>query len=271
MVEKQYKLSIITINYNNKEGLKKTIQSIVSQENRDFEWIVIDGGSTDGGVEYLKQYSEYFTYWVSEKDRGIYNAMNKGIQHSRGDYLLFLNSGDRFFADSVLSKVFPLLQGDDFYIGDIMNDKDGKMSLVQFPRCTDVQTLLNQLIFEFIPHQASFIHRRIFESQGLYREDLRIASDWFLFYKSFIFGNPTIKVLEFPIAVFDCTGISSTDVNRCIERFSSQTIYPYLQELFRFYRDNHEFIESVDTCILGRFFKRLYFLFYRKFIKKLKR
>ena len=99
------KYSIITVNYNNKEGLRKTIESVVRQTYRDFEFIVIDGGSTDGSTDILKEYDEQINYWVSEKDSGIYNAMNKGIKKSIGDYLIFMNSGDCFYQNDVLETV----------------------------------------------------------------------------------------------------------------------------------------------------------------------
>ena len=84
------KLSIITINYNNKEGLQRTIDSVIGQTWHDFEWIIIDGGSKDGSKELIEQYQQYFAYWCSEPDKGVYNAMNKGIKHAQGEYLLFL-------------------------------------------------------------------------------------------------------------------------------------------------------------------------------------
>ena len=88
-------ISIITINLNNKDGLKRTIESVINQNKFDIiEYIIIDGGSTDGSVDIIKEYNDKITYWVSEKDKGIYNAMNNGIKASSGDYLLFLNSGD---------------------------------------------------------------------------------------------------------------------------------------------------------------------------------
>lgn len=87
-------ISIITINFNNKNGLIKTLNSVISQTCKEFEWIIIDGGSTDGSKELLENYSEHITYWVSEPDNGIYHAMNKGIRVAKGDYLQFLNSGD---------------------------------------------------------------------------------------------------------------------------------------------------------------------------------
>ena len=94
------KFSIITINYNNVEGLRNTIKSVVNQTYTDYEFIIIDGGSTDGSVEVIKEYANIITYWVSEPDKGIYNAMNKGIEVANGEYLNFMNS--IFFFKDVL-------------------------------------------------------------------------------------------------------------------------------------------------------------------------
>lgn len=88
------KLSIITINFNNRDGLQRTINSVLSQSFKDFEWIVIDGGSTDGSRNLLEIYKKYFSYWCSEPDKGVYNAQNKGISVAKGEYMSFMNSGD---------------------------------------------------------------------------------------------------------------------------------------------------------------------------------
>src|SRR6478735_1115877 len=114
-------LSIITINYNNLQGLQKTIESVVSQSFKDFEYIIIDGGSTDGSKVLIEKYSESITYWVSEKDNGIYPAMNKGIQVANGEYLLFLNSGDWFYENTTLSMAIPMLRPFDIVYGNTMN------------------------------------------------------------------------------------------------------------------------------------------------------
>ena len=99
-------LTIITVNLNNREGLQRTIDSVVEQTFTDYEWIVIDGGSTDGSRELIEQYADHFTYLVSEPDKGIYNAMNKGIAHAKSDWLQFLNSGDWLTEKDVLNNVF---------------------------------------------------------------------------------------------------------------------------------------------------------------------
>ena len=87
-------ISIITVNFNDKIGLERTLESVFSQNFRNFEYLVIDGGSNDGSKELLEKNSEKINYWVSEPDKGIYNAMNKGISFAKGEYLIFLNSGD---------------------------------------------------------------------------------------------------------------------------------------------------------------------------------
>ena len=103
------KYSIITINYNNADGLRRTIESVVSQTFDDYEYVIIDGGSTDGSVDVIKEYENKISYWVSEKDGGIYNAMNKGVKASNGEYLIFMNSGDVFYRDKVLEDIMPYL------------------------------------------------------------------------------------------------------------------------------------------------------------------
>jgi len=111
------KYSIITVNFNNKEGLRQTIESVIHQTYRDFEFIVIDGGSTDGSVDVLKEYDSQIDYWVSEPDGGIYQGMNKGIKKASGEYLNFMNSGDCFYSSDVLEIVTSYQSGADFIVG----------------------------------------------------------------------------------------------------------------------------------------------------------
>lgn len=105
------KLSIITINFNNEKGLKKTLESVSIQTYKNFEFIIIDGGSTDNSVNIIKEYQPIITYWLSEPDKGIYNAMNKGIAQAHGEYCIFMNSGDTFYDASTIEKSLPYLDG----------------------------------------------------------------------------------------------------------------------------------------------------------------
>ncbi|WP_373940767.1 glycosyltransferase [Polaribacter sejongensis] len=113
-------ITIITINYNNLLGLKKTMQSVFDQTYKDVEYVIIDGGSTDGSKEYILDNAEKLAYWVSEPDNGIYNAMNKGIAKATGEYLLFLNSGDFLCDNYVLSKFSLELKDADIYYGNLI-------------------------------------------------------------------------------------------------------------------------------------------------------
>lgn len=270
------KLSIITICYNDKVGFEKTAQSVVTQISpKDVEWIIVDGASTDGSVEAIQQAVEDMkskapevnVSWKSEPDRGIYHAMNKGIRQAQGEYLLFMNAGDCLYADDTLQKALPLLKGKDVYVGDVVNDTTEGHQLVEFPRQLTPQVILDQIVFKLIPHQSSFIRRELFDKNGMYREDLRIASDWYFFYDALVMHGATIETLSLPISLFDMTGISSTDNNRVNERITSQTSIPCQQVLFNFYRDNVEIVDAVNATSIGRILLRIYFFIYRKFIK----
>ncbi len=120
------KISIITINFNDLVGLEKTFNSVVSQSNTDFEYIVIDGGSTDGSKEFLEQNSDKLAYWISEKDSGVYNAMNKGIKAAKGDYVMFLNSRDFLIDSTIIDKVVKDLDGSTaIYYGNLIYSLNG--------------------------------------------------------------------------------------------------------------------------------------------------
>lgn len=172
------KFSIITVNYNNKEGLRKTIESVIHQTFCDYEFIVIDGGSNDGSVDVLKKYDPYITYWISEKDNGIYNAMNKGILKATGEYLNFMNSGDRYYSNDILEKVNNYNIDSDFIVGKDYhyNDKSHKgYASNQPPHITMIHFFNSTL-----DHQSSFIKRELFRN-SLYNEDYQWVSDW-IFY-----------------------------------------------------------------------------------------
>lgn len=163
--------SVITINYNNLEGLKKTIDSVVSQDYRGFEWVVVDGGSTDGSKELIEEYAEYFSYWVSEPDSGIYDAMNKGLHVIKGDYCIFMNSGDAFKDKEVLDRVSKMDIKPEIIAGSVQ-ETNGR--LITPPPMLAFRFLYNNNI----PHQAEFIRKDLFDKLGVYSTDLKILSDY---------------------------------------------------------------------------------------------
>jgi len=121
------KISIITVVLNDAEHIEKTILSVINQDFNSIEYIVIDGNSTDGTVQIIKKYSKYIDIFISEKDKGLYDAMNKGLRMATGEYILFLNSGDRLFENNTISKIFSVFNNADVYYGDtIIISKDGK-------------------------------------------------------------------------------------------------------------------------------------------------
>lgn len=208
------KLSIITVNLNNKDGLQKTIGSVVSQTFKDFEWIVIDGGSTDGSKELLEQYADHFAYWVSEPDKGIYNAMNKGIKVANGEYLLFLNSGDSLYEDVTLEKVIRSDLDEDVVCGDVMVDTGEKR--FRWPMLREIT--LYTFIYGTIAHSGgSFIRRSLFDRYGLYDETLYIVADWKFFLQAIGLGSASVKCLNDIVSVFDNNGISSSMLSLNIE------------------------------------------------------
>ena len=195
--------SIITVNYNNKDGLEMTIKSVLGQTCKDFEYIIIDGGSTDGSVEVIKKYATQIDYWVSEPDSGVYNAMNKGIKKASGDYLNFMNSGDTYHSTTALETIEGLHSDDDFIIGGYYDSTRGVAHIIP----PQEVTLLTLLKFT-INHQATFLKRKLFEKR-LYDENYIIMADAKFNFQSIIFDNCSVKITENIISNYDTTGISS--------------------------------------------------------------
>ena len=152
------KLSIITVNYNNLRGLKKTVESVKNQTYQEFEYLVIDGGSTDGSVAYLKDKEITFDYWVSEPDKGVYQAMNKGIKKATGDYVLFLNSGDHFLNNKVLEKNMQFIQGEDIIYFNLQVVENGKTFIKEYPKTLS----FSYFVKDTLPHPATFIKKEVF-------------------------------------------------------------------------------------------------------------
>lgn len=200
------KVSIITITYNNAEGLLRTIKSVIAQSYVDYEYIIIDGGSKDNTIDIIKQFSNKITYWVSEPDKGVYNAMNKGIAVAKGDYLHFLNSGDCYASKDVLAQIFsqehtlPLLRG--IQICDYGDRTERWTNLGDRP------VTLYDMYVNTMLHQATLIRRDMFEKYGLYDESLKIVSDW-KFFLQLILAGENSTFLNVEIVLFEMDGIST--------------------------------------------------------------
>ncbi len=203
------KLSIITINYNNREGLQKTIDSVICQTWKDYEWIVIDGGSTDGSKELIEQYQQHFAYWCSEPDKGTYHAMNKGISHSTGDWIMILNSGDYLYLDNTLSEVFTIMPDNvDIVYGNSIEDDKGYKRVIMANDNPD--------IMKFWPayrHGSSLVrgdlHRK--ELFDLSRTDLGYALDWELIHRLYLKGK-TFKKIDIILECYEKEGVSNHEI-----------------------------------------------------------
>jgi len=204
------KLSIITINKDNALGLERTCQSVICQTFDDFEWIIIDGASNDNSCEIINKYIKKISYWISEPDTGVYNAMNKGIRQAKGDYCLFLNSGDWLYSCDSLSKAFDKIKNldeADVYYGDCIDDNNIIWKMPQELSIDDfyIQRVLN--------HQNTFIKRSLFFDHEFYNEKYRTISDSIFFIKEyFIYHSKFIYINEL-ISVYILNGISSNDNN----------------------------------------------------------
>lgn len=252
------KLTIITINYNNAEGLRKTLVSVASQTYRDIEHIIVDGGSTDGSLDVIREYENTIKQsvtinkptihvtWISEKDNGIYNAMNKGIEialggrvvnsfnrselvenknkgirKATGDYVWILNSGDCVAGENAITQMMAFLEKESYplLLGNIVKVYSGgkmvydrKMRGVDFPKPMDVSMLT--FYQGTVPQDAAFVRRDMFEQYGGFDEKLKIVSDWKLYLNMIALGDVIPMYVDMDVVLFDMTGISNANLER---------------------------------------------------------
>lgn len=228
------KLSIVTINYNNAEGLRKTLASVASQTYPKIEHIIVDGGSTDGSVDVIKEYvvrvksqesRAKSVIWSSEPDKGIYNAMNKGIKRATGDYIQILNSGDILASDDVTARMVAALEsysresrvesqenGVAIFYGNMMKSYDGKTIINRDTCGGDMYTPESFLYFYkgTLNHDCAYIRRDLFDKYGLYNEDMKICSDWEWYVKAIVMGGEKPVYTNIDVTIFDMNGVSES-------------------------------------------------------------
>lgn len=205
------KLTIITINKNNDEGLRQTMESVVSQSCKDFEYIVIDGASTDKSVEIIKQYAAKNTIdWVSEPDQGIYNAMNKGIAKAKGEYINFMNSGDTLYDSKVVERMLKEVEthGHPSLLLGQTHVKRANRAIEKAPMNSDFSFL--RFYVDSIFHQSTYFRRDLFDKYGTYDERYQIVSDWKWFLEVIPMKDVQPIIVDVNVSIFDTTGISET-------------------------------------------------------------
>jgi Predicted glycosyltransferases len=199
-------VSVVTVVYNRKELLRETIESVVRQDYSSFEYVVIDGGSTDGSIDIIKDNKSKIAYWQSGMDDGIFDAMNIALKHVRGRYAIFLNAGDRFVDDNVLSRVFSNGDDDeDLIFGDVYIRNELGYKLVKAdPIYARKNVSRRNYVFQGqgICHQALFTKSDALRNVG-FEKRYALGADYYSTYRVWNEGNHRLRYVGFPISVFD--------------------------------------------------------------------
>lgn len=208
------RISVITVNYNNLRGLRRTMESVMAQTYTELEYLVVDGGSTDGSVGLIRQYADRLSYWVSEKDGGIYDAMNKGLAKATGEYCIFLNSGDSFCHPSTIMDVFghgnrmaDLLVGRQKFLSD-----KGEISISPKLRLEELD--ICYFLSSTLPHQATFIKRALLQELGGYDVSYPVSADWVFWIKAVVESRCKVQMTPYAVSYMEEGGTSS-DMDKC--------------------------------------------------------
>lgn len=208
------KLSIITVNLNNAAGLRNTIESVLKQTYTDFEYLIIDGASNDQSVEVIQQFGDRIHYWISEPDKGLYDAMNKGIEHANGEYLQFLNSGDEIAEATTLESVFTKEGQADIVYGDVLVISGDGSAKRMVPLHDDRLTLAHFYTNTemTIGHGASFVRKSLF-TKSMYDLNYKILADVKFFIERMILDSCSVQYIPVVILHFYLDGMSSNPRN----------------------------------------------------------
>ena len=227
------KLSIITINRNNAAGLEKTMLSVASQTCKDFEYIVVDGASTDDSVEVIKRLAPQFgerLKWISEPDKGIYNAMNKGMRMATGEYFQILNSADCLASDDVTERMLAELekQGNPLMLyGNMIKCFSNGKKILDKSFAGRPITMIG-MYTGTLNHNPTYIHSSLFDKYGYYDETLKIVSDWKWFLQSIILYGEKPVYADINVTLFDMNGVSETnkDLNKAERKTVLEQLFP---------------------------------------------
>lgn len=256
------KISIITINLNNLAGLKRTRKSIIEQTLKDWEWIVIDGGSTNGDKEYIEEHQAEMSFWCSEPDKGVYNAMNKGIKQATGYYIIFMNSGDIFYNRHVLKEVFHKPQTADVLYGNwVLLYPDGHRRSIHAPKIFSLHFICR----DNICHQAMFIKRSIMQ-QSPYDETFQLLADWAKWIELTL-QKCNFEYVPYKICIFERGGISGI-MTECVAKERKmlrtyclppaiQATLGYLEEKEKIHNYHPLAIEADRLIAKGKYYRKI--------------
>lgn len=257
------KVSIITVNFNNAIGLEKTINSVREQTYKDIEFIVIDGFSTDESKNIILKNQDIISYWISEKDNGIYDAMNKGIKVCSGDYVLFLNSGDFLTNRKIIRNIFIRKHTEDLIVGrQLFINAKGKVG--RSPKLNYKDFNITYFLSSTLPHQATFIKSSLFGEIGLYDITYKISADWVFWIKAIIENKCKIRIINKNISYMEEGGVSSNmskcyaDMSRFMDECLKNGIIKW-EEIFKYslkgrmqdYCNRNKLLSLVNKVIIG--------------------
>jgi len=199
----QYPLiSVITVSFNAADFIDQTIESVLSQTYPHIEYIIIDGGSTDGTVDIIRKYESHLAYWHSKPDRGLAHAFNLGLSHAHGAWILFLNADDFFLNSTIVETMVPYLIINSAL--DVVYGRAIYMTQSKNPTPAPFRKIFGEpwcwqkfRLTDIIPHQASFINQRYFDRKGWFDESFRIVVD----YELFLRGGKDLKALFIPLSI----------------------------------------------------------------------
>ena len=240
------KISIITVVFNNFSQIKKTIDSVINQTYNNIEYIIIDGGSTDGSKELIEQFASKIDYFISEEDNGIYHAMNKGWKKATGEYCLFLNSGDYLYNYDVIAEVVTKIEelNFDIFLGNLFAFDETQSWISKF----EEPVSLYYFQHNFIPHPATFTKRDLLEKVDGFYEHYVLISDWAFFINCFL-QKATFKQIDITVTAFYMKGSSSNGELSLKDRtalFNNE--FKFLKEDF----EHFERLRHFDTSFITR-------------------
>lgn len=257
-------ISIITINYNDRIGIDFTLKSIISKKTIDTELIVIDGGSTDGSIDVIKCNSEAIDCWVSESDKGIYNAMNKGIAKSKGKYIMFINSGDSLQISADFSKIVSNINNEDIIYHNLEIVQKESKYIKTYPSILDFKYFAE----DSLPHTGTLIKKELFVKYGFYNEGFKVVSDWAFFMDCILLNQCSYKHVNDCFASFYLGGISSSPQNKqLVQNERMQHIKLNYQLYFSLYK---EWLQKKEELYRLKYSKTVLYLKKIGFLKWLK-
>lgn len=255
------KLSIITINYNDAKGLERTLDSIIPRKVEGVELIVIDGGSNDTSLDVILHHNEHIDFYVSESDKGIYNAMNKGIANSNGEYVMFINSGDTLMSSSDFNLILARITGEDIIYHNLEIVEEDKNSYIKiYPKQLDFKYFAE----DTLPHTGTLIKKNLFTKFGNYNERLKIISDWAFYMDCVLLHNCSYKYIDDCFASFYLGGISSQPQNFKLlmderDKHISEK-YAFFNSLYCEWKEKKNELYKLKSATSVRYLKKIGFL-----------